>query len=513
MKQKHALLALLLTASLLLCSCTAGSIPMADNTPEITLPPAEVSYVAPIGDASLEYTADVDLYLPRHDGTQLTTVTAQASFSSARPNAESLVRALLSFVGDGVASPVGGSVRLSLYGVNPVEVSRDTVTVNLAASALQLGRDALYIAFQSITNTLTQLPEINYVNFLVVDKPVGADIANTLPLGAMSRSTGQDVDTAYQQLLSRRVGAQESAADKPLTSNVTLYFPLANAPGLVSEVRSISFGNQVLSSMIATLLGELAIGPTQQEIHSPALPLLGDLLVSTPTVIASESLGGQVITLDFAYNLDEMLDAYGLTRQKIMASLCYTLCTFFPNAAGVRLSIDGEQIGALTTSDGAVIGFENNVITRADFADMLYDYCTLFFASEDGKRLVATRRPAPYYQRTSPRALLRELSLGPMACDSISGLAPVMPADALADPDILGLALDGHTLLLNLSPSFDALGESTDIGSERLLAYAIVNTLCVDERVKSICFFRSGSQFDGFTGEIYWRGLFHPMAS
>lgn len=513
MKQKRALLALVLAATLGLCGCTAGSIPMADNAPEITLPPAEVSYVAPIGDASLEYTADVDLYLPRHDGTQLTTVTTQASFSSARPNAESLVRSLLSFAGDGVASPIGGSVRLSLYGVNPVEVSRDTATVNLAASALQLGRDALYMAFQSITNTLTQLPEINYVNFLVVDKPVGVDIANTLPLGAMSRSTGQNVDTAYQQLLSRRVGAQESAADKPLTTNVTLYFPLANASGLVSEVRSVSFGSQVLSDMIATLLGELAAGPTQQEINSPALPLLADLLVSTPTVITSESLSGQVITLDFAYNLDEMLDAYGLTRQKIMAALCYTLCTFFPNAAGVRLSIDGEQISTLITSDGAVIGFENNVITRTDFSEMLYDYCTLYFASADGKRLVDTRRPVPYYQRTSPRALLGELARGPMSYDSVSGLAPVIPSNALTDPDILGLALNGHTLLLNLSPNFDILDESTDRGGERLLAYAIVNTLCVDERVKSVCFFRSGSQFDGFTGEIYWRGLFYPMVS
>ena len=103
----------------------------------------------------------------------LTTVESEVSFSPTRSDAESLARALLAHAGDGNASPVGGSVRLSLYGVNPVEVSRNVATVNLAANALQLSRDALYLACQAIANTLTTLPEIEWVNFLVVDRPVG----------------------------------------------------------------------------------------------------------------------------------------------------------------------------------------------------------------------------------------------------------------------------------------------------------------------------------------------------
>lgn len=46
-------------------------------------------------------------------------------------------------------------------------------------NALQLSRDALYLACQAIANTLTTMPEIEWVNFLVVDRPVGLDIANT----------------------------------------------------------------------------------------------------------------------------------------------------------------------------------------------------------------------------------------------------------------------------------------------------------------------------------------------
>ena len=40
-----------------------------------------------------------------------------------------------------------------------------------------------------------------------------------------------------------------------------------------------------------------------------------------------------------------------------------------------------------------------------------------------------------------------------------------------------------------------------------------VNTLCCDERMRSVCFFLSGSQFEGFSGQIYWSGLFYPMGS
>ena len=248
MVRKYALLALCMALiCALLAGCAPVGLPIADDEPTVTLPPAEVSFLAPIGDASLEYTAPATLYLPRHDGMGLTTVESEVSFSPTRSNAESLARALLAHAGDGTASPVGGSVRLSLYGVNPVEVSRNVATVNLAANALQLSRDTLYLACQAIANTLTTLPEIEWVNFLVVDRPVGLDIANTLPMGAFSATTAQDIGAAYEQLLSRRVDSGSDASLKPLTSNVTLYFPVSGTDSVVSEVRSISLSKLQLT--------------------------------------------------------------------------------------------------------------------------------------------------------------------------------------------------------------------------------------------------------------------------
>ena len=510
MRFKRFWLAACLLGTLTLSACT-GNIPITPNQPDVTLPPGEVSYVAPIGDAALEYTTDATLYLPRHDGTQLTPVSAQVSFSPARTHAESILRALLSYAGDGVARSLGGNVQLALYGVNPVEVSRDTVTVNLAASALQLGRSDLYLCFQAITDTLTELEEIRYVNFLVVDKPVGLDIANTLPIGAMTRSTGTDIAAAYEQLLTRRVSGEEEGEGKALSANVALYFPLIGTDGMVSEVRNIAFGDQTPANMVTAILRELGVGPAAEGVDSPTLPLLADLLTEPPAFETSDAAGGKVITLHFAYNLDDMLEAYGLTRTQSMASLCYTLATFFPNVSGVRVAIDGAYVESLIFADSptGVTAFENGLMMRADFSGMICDYATLYLPQ--GDRLVPVTRPLPYYHCSNPRRLIMELAKGPLSVDSADELSAVMPFELLKDADILGMAIVQDTLLVNFAPVFAEL-EAQAI-DERQLAYSLVNTLCSNPKVKSVCFFVGGSQFDTLAGDIYWRGLFYPIAN
>ncbi|MCI5957085.1 MAG: GerMN domain-containing protein [Clostridiales bacterium] len=510
--KRTALAALLAVACVILCSCASSGLPVAEDVPSVTLPPASVSFVAPIGDAALEYTAPAYFYLPAHDGLQLIAVNAEAAFSPTRPDAESLVRALLAYAGDGTASAVGGEVRLSLYGANPVEVSRDVVTVNLAANALQLGREALYLACQSITNTLTSLPQINYVNFLVADKPVGLDIANLLPMGAFTRTASQDIPSVYNQLLARRSDSADGGEQKPLSANVTLYFPLTRTDGMISEVHTLTFSDQSFSNMIVTILRELALGP-RGEIVSPALPLLADLLTAQPVIVSSDEAGGSVIQLEFAYNLDDMLDAYGVTRAQAMASLCYTLCTFFPNVSGISVAINDTPIDAQTLQEDmeVSIAYHENVFLRSDFSAMLYDYCTLFLADAEQEKLRQVQRPIHYARCNDPRTLLTQLSLGPQPGDTVDSLAAVMPDGTLPDTTVLGIALADDTLLVNFSPAFEQVGEGMGEQEERMLAYSIVNTLSAATPATSVCFFLSGSQFDGFSGKIYWPGLFYPL--
>ena len=91
---KSSLLAVLLCSCLLLSGCTA-QMPVSATEPTLTLPPVEQLYAAPIGDAALEYAATATLYLPRYDSNLLGALQAEVTFSEARPDAESLVRALL----------------------------------------------------------------------------------------------------------------------------------------------------------------------------------------------------------------------------------------------------------------------------------------------------------------------------------------------------------------------------------------------------------------------------------
>lgn len=510
--KRIALLFLLFLMSVCLSGCVGNSLPITDANPSVTLPPAEVAFVAPIGDASLEHTKDAVLYLPSRDGISLAPVTAQVSYSPVRPDAETHVRALLAHAGNKTALSLGGNTRLSLYGTSPVEVSRDTVTVNLSASALQLDRESLYLTCQAITNTLTQLPDIRYVNILVVDKPVGLDIGNKLPLGALTYNAANDLGAVYNQLLSRRVDSTKTTdSNEPLSANVTLYFPLLHTDGIVSETRSMNFENQVFSDMVIAILRELAIGPSDQSIHSPPLPLLADLLTSTPTLLVSSDQGGNIISLDFAHNLEEMLDAYGISQKQSMASLCCTLTTFFPNISGIRVSINGAPVDQFLLTEETDKNEKGNLLKRADFSTMLLDYASLYFASEAQKTLVACHRPIPYHQRNNPRTLLTELAKGPQPYDSESNLLPVMSSEAITDTDMLGFSLNDHTLLVNFSPTFTKVGADMTAEEERLLAYSLVNTLCLNEDIKSVCFFMAGSQFDGFSGEIYWAGLFYPL--
>lgn len=502
------LLLLLFCLVFLLTGCTGVGLPITNDQPEVTLPPAEVSYAAPIGDAVLEYTDTATLYLPSHDGISLVDFQIDLPFSLVRPEAETVIRTLIAQTATRESSALGGETRLSLYGANPVEISRNVATVNLSASALQLDRKSLYIACQAIANTLTSIEGIEYANVLVVDKPVGLDIANTLPMGALKRNDSRDMAAVYEQLLSKRVTS--ATAPSPLSANVALYFPLQNSDGLVCEARAISFENQQLPDMVVSILRALASGPSDVQIRSPQLPLLADLLTTAPALSENASSGGQIISLDFAHNLDDMLDAYGITRNQCIASLCYTLSSFFPNVSGISLTINGTPIEAdlQPETDSKK---ETPVFLRSHFSSLIYDYCTLYFTEPDTQKLVPSSRAIAYYQRTNPRFLLCELAKGPQAGDSGPDLAPVMDENAITDTTLLGFALSDHTLLVNFAPSFAELGNAITPQQERLLAYALVNSVCMNQRVKNVCFFQSGAQFDGFTGEIYWRGLFHPL--
>ena len=96
---------------------------------------------------------------------------------------------------------------------------------------------------------------------------------------------------------------------------------------------------------------------------------------------------------------------------------------------------------------------------------------------------------------------------GPQPCDNAPGIQTVLP-DTLGDADVLGLGLSGTTLLLNLSQHAAADMAQVEPTSERLMVYALVNTLTELRGVSGVCFFFAGAQRDSLAGVIYWPGVF-----
>ena len=495
-----------LCAAVCLTSCTTAGIPVREDQ-SFALPDAQANYSAPIGDAALDYAATAVFYLPRHDGNRLISVTQSITLSEGRMTAESIVRLLLEQAGSAIASPLGGDVKLSLYGANPVEVSGDVATVNLSASALQLDRKTLFLVGSAITNTLTELQNIQYVNLLVTDKKLSLDLGATLPVGALTRTMGEDLGALYEQELSRRVLAVENAKDKRLTETVTLYFPLAAINGIMAEARNVTFKSMDPSDMAVALLQEIGNGAAVVK-GSPAIAQLAEYLTEAPEVSQPSSVGGSLITLRFNSQMDDALQAANVSRASMLAAVCYTLTTFLPSVAGIEVYVDGERVEHVMLGSISGILFENGIQRRADFSQLLLDDCTLYFTNETGQKLTAVHRPIPFYQTANPRALLNELFLGPQPADSVQGAQATIPAGTLKDSDIVGISLSGDTLLVNFSGAFLSACGGITSQADRLLAYSLVNTLLHAASAKRVSFFAGGSPIEAFTDEIYWKGWF-----
>lgn len=510
-KSKRVLAAVMIAACLALTGCQP-SVPVISGeigTVTATLPPPPLGYEPPIGDAGLEYNTTATLFLPRADGVRLIAQQVQVTLPMGRHGAEEVLRALLNHSGNAEVSPLSRTVKLQLAGDNPIEISRDVATVNLGPSAHQLEPKEFYTVCQAIANTLTEFSDIRYVNVLVAGAQVGLDVSATLPMGTLQRRTGEDLDTLWEQAVAQGAQLSEEPSDRRLSTAATLYFPARMGTGILPEVRNISFDGQTPEQLAKGLLQELSRG-AEFLGNVPALPDFIKFLLEDPSV--SDTSGGRKVTLRFSQDLNEALpESEGLTRSVLLASLTYTLTTFLPNVAAVEVYIGDNPVVNVKPQSVYVqqaITFENGLEQRSDYGAFLLNYCRLYFAADNGK-LKAVNRPVPYYEAKNPRYLLLQLSEGPKPYDTETGVTGVLPP-GLKDADLLGLRLEGDTMLVNFSNTFSTAASVLAGNEERLMIYAIVNTLCENRVVSRVRFYVAGTQPDTLAGEIYLPGEFLP---
>lgn len=278
---KKQLLCLLLCLSLLtLSSCTTAHV-VTENAPVATLAPAPAGSI-PRGTEGLTYDAVIPLSLPSIDGSRLLTVYEPMKLDRSGINARAVVEALLNHPGSDEVRRLGGSIPLSLYGKNPIEVSGGICTVNLTASALQLPYSEYYTLCLSLASTLAQVDDITGVNVLVCDQPAGLDIAGYLPVGTVSAHPGEDLTALWELMDARRVPLGQNPGQVSLSSTVTLYYPLADGTGVMPETRSITFAGQSPAQLTSGLLSAMSAGAQNLE-GVCTMPDISSMLTQLPT--------------------------------------------------------------------------------------------------------------------------------------------------------------------------------------------------------------------------------------
>lgn len=496
MKTKR-LAALLLLCALTLNACAVQEAPL---LPAATLPPLADDVVAPVGDAALARSQTVALYLPSRDGQRLVCQYETLTLNRGRHPAEAVARALLEHPGNDAAAPLGGSVTLRLSASDPIELSGSVCTINLMPSALQLDHAALYAACLCLTTTLCELPGIRSVNVLVAGQAVGLDVADRLPLGSLSPHTGAELSILWSQMAARRAPVGSDPAEAPLTAAATLYFPLAGDDGLIPEVRTLSFAGQLPSQLIQELLSALSVAPPP---GAAALPGPAELLVSEP-VLTDLATGGRMATLRFRPSLKEALQAANVDMACFAAAVTCTLTTFMPSLVSVQLTI-GDQ--PLTSVSDPTMGrqlFPGGVTRRADFAAYIQAQATLYLPQ--GDRLAAVTRRLADDDAYHPRRLLGALMAGPTAAERAAGITPLLP-DGLSDADVLGIAVNDGTLLVNLSARAAERISSSDL-DQHLMCRGLVSSLCELMNASRIRFFFGGDTVETLNGPIFWGGEF-----
>ena len=492
-----------LAALMLLClTLTACVAPQPAAAPSSTLLPVIDDVVAPVGDASLFYAQTVALYLPSPDGQRLVCQYETLTLNRGRHPAEAVARALLAHPGNEAAAPLGGHVILQLSASNPIELSGELCTVNLMPSALQLDHEALYTACLGLTTTLCELPGIRAVNVLAGGQAIALDVANRLPMGCLSPHTGAELPILWSQMEARRVPIGDDPSGVPLTAAAALYYPLADGSGVVPDVRTLTFAGQQPDQLIEALLTALSVPPTRLS-GTAALPGLRSFMTAAPTLTDLET-GGRMVTLRFAPSLDAALSTAGLDTACFAASLTCTLTTFIPSLTAVQLYIGDQPFTSVYGPETGSLLFPGGVMRRADYAPLIRAQVAFYLPR--GGRLETVVRHLPDDEAYHPRTLLLALMAGPTAAESQAGWSPLLPG-GLSDADILGISVEGDTLLVNFSARAAQCFSDSEL-DQHLMCRGLVSALCELMDVRRVRFFFGGDTVGTLRGPIFWGGEF-----
>ena len=502
MKRKAALL----TAAVLLLSVLSGCGRRTEENgvSPAALDKARVSWMAPDGDFFSGEAELWTLYLPGKNGLNLVAQHVQGVPGVLRTEAmEAIVKELLSFPANQEVDSLGGDIELSLAAENPIEFSAGVVTVNLASSALGLGYRWFYTLSLALAATLCEIESVRCVNVLVAGQSVGLDTGGMLAMGSVTAHPGENLPVLWEQMEAKRTPVGSDTAKTPLTSYMTLYFPLENGQGITCENRTMTFPGQTPTQMAETILAEMSQG----SMYLTGVPEMPDLTAQMSYAPLTSELadGGRMLTLSFREGADSEWAARGVDPACMVAAMCYSLTTFIPGLAGVAIRVGDRPLTNLKSEKFGEVPLLAGLLRRGGFENFLMGRVEVW-CPRNGK-LAPVEKSVDRDRTDSPRGQLAALMEGPGDREKEEGIEPALP-EGVGEEDILGIAVEGETVLVNLSESFRSRIREWGPERETLACYSMVNTLCAGTGAKKVCFFFEGEQVERIAGTIYWAGTF-----
>ena len=502
MIKKMIALMLVLCCVLGLAGCTDRNTEE-DGTPVPTLPPAEARYAAPDGDGTLTGTREYRMYFPGKDGLYLVSRSIRLDAADLNDTAEMLLKGLIAFEGDEEAKKLGGSRPLALFGSHPIEISGGVCTVILASSALEMNPGDYYKTCLALSTTLCEMDEINSVNVLVADQSIALDVSGILPMGTLIAHPGESIPVLWEQMEAKRTPLDKDESKTPLNSLATLYYPLPDSRGVACTIRMVNFEGQASRQLAAGLIN--AVSDVRRSLAGGQnFPELKGLLIHEPVTSELED-GSRLITLSLREDAEALLAEGKTDLACFAAALTYTLTTFIPRISAVCIRIGEKPITGLRTERFDAVTALGGLVTRSAVEPFLTSSVTVFF--ERNGILCECERPVSRRNADSPRAQLCALMEGPDSTEQEEGVTAVLPSGVRED-DILGIAAEGDTLLVNLSESFRAEIQAQGPDAETLICYSMVNTLCRNTGMKRVRFYFEGEQVESVAGVLYWAGEF-----
>ncbi len=502
MMKRMICLLLTLCCVAVLTGCTGRSIEE-DKTPVPTLKPAESRYIAPDGDGIAAEGREYRMFLPGRDGLRLISRSVYLEAANLNDTAETLVRSMIDFEGDGEAKKLGGTKALDLYGAHPIEISGGVCTVNLNSSMLQLNSSEYYKNCLALSTTLSEIDGINSVNVLVADQSVALDISGRLPMGTLIAHQGENIAVLWEQTEAKRTPLGQNSSTTPLNSLATLYYPLPDSRGVGCTIRMVNFDGQTPEQLAMRLIS--AVSDVRRSMTGGQIfPDLKGLLIHEPVSSELED-GTRLITLNLREDAETLLGEGKTDLACFAAAMTYTLTTFIPGVAAVCIRVGDKPVTELKTGRFDAVTALGGLVTRSAVEPFLMSNVTVYFARNG--ILCECERPVPRRSVDSLRAQMCALMDGPDATEQEEDIVAPLPG-TVREEDILGISAEGDTLLINLSEHFRSEIQEQGKDAETLICYSIVNTLCRNTGMKRVRFFFEGEQVETVAGTIYWAGEF-----